>query len=48
MNLFKEVAHMDTEMELNSQQHDMDVDVFLEGATQGARRATVEAPPKKR
>lgn len=38
---------MDTKMELNSQQHDMDVDIFLEGASQGARRATVEAPSKK-
>jgi hypothetical protein len=47
MTQFKEVAHMDTKKALHSQQHEMDPDVFLEEASQGAQRATVEAPSKK-
>lgn len=38
---------MDPKMTNVSQQHDMDADVFLEGAPQGARRATEGAPSKK-
>lgn len=38
---------MDTKMTNVSPQHDADEDVFLEGAPQGARRATEGAPSKK-
>jgi transposase len=38
---------MDPKMTNVSQQHDTDPDVFLEGAPQGARRATEGAPSKK-
>jgi len=38
---------MDSKMTINSQLHDIDAGVFLEGASEGARRATAEAPSKK-
>lgn len=38
---------MDRKMTIVSQEHDTEADVFLEGASQEARRATVEAPSKK-
>ena len=38
---------MNAKMTNAMQQHNTDMDVFLEGASQGARRATEEAPSKK-
>lgn len=38
---------MDHKMPIVSEQQDIDAAIFLEGASQGARRATVDAPSKK-